>query len=480
MSIESRRDFVKQIALSAAITVLPATARGVVAPNFTIKRPPAGQRKFTSAAVEETIALVQQKIADPELAWMFGNCFPNTLDTTVRIGKVNGQPDTFLITGDIDAMWLRDSACQVWPYLKLAKHDEALQRLFRGLIGRHARSILIDSYANAFFFDGQSTKKLSWTTHDVTDMHPGVAERKWEVDSLCYCIRLAHGYWRETADTTPFGDEWQRAMRSIVATFREQQRKTGHGNYRFQRPSEIPTESLMLDGYGNPTKPVGMIHSMFRPSDDACIYPFFIPANLFAVVSLRQLAEMATEWMKDVAFAQECKSLADEVEAAAVAYGRLGQSKTDTYWAYEVDGFGNQLFMDDANVPSLLGLPYLGYCSLNDPAYLRTRAKIWSDANPYFFRGKSVEGVGSPHTGLDQIWPISLLMRALTSTDDAEILQCLRWVKETHAGTGFMHESFDKNDASRFTRSWFAWANSLFGELILRLSEERPALLRAV
>ena len=480
MSIESRRDFVKTIALGVAATAFPVTARGASASNFTTKRPPVGQRKFTSRTVEETITRVQRQIADPELAWMFGNCFPNTLDTTVRFGTVNGQPDAFLVTGDIDAMWLRDSACQVWPYLRLAKQDEALRGLFRGLIGRHARSILIDPYANAFFFDGQSTKKLPWTARDVTEMRPGAAERKWEVDSLCYCIRLAHGYWHETGDAAPFGDEWQRAMRSLVATFHEQQRKTSHGSYHFQRLSEIPTESLILDGYGNPTKPMGMIHSMFRPSDDACIYPFFIPANLFAVVSLRQLAEMATALMKDVAFAQECKSLADEIESAIKAYGYIASSNSTRYWAYEVDGYGNQLFMDDANVPSLLSLPYLGYCSLADPVYLETRAKVWSDANPYFFRGRSVEGVGSPHTGLDQIWPISLLIRALTSTDDAEILQCLRWVKATHAGTGFIHESFDKNDAMRFTRSWFAWANSLFGELILRLSEERPALLRSV
>jgi meiotically up-regulated gene 157 (Mug157) protein len=223
-----------------------------------------------------------------------------------------------------------------------------------------------------------------------------------------------------------------------------------------------------------------MINSMVRPADDACTYSFFIPANLFAITSLRQLAELATTVIQDPSFAKECISLAEEVESAAAAYGQIQDAKGGTSWAYEVDGYGNQLFMDDANVPSLLALPYLGYCALSDATYQRTRSKVLSDANPYFFRGKTADGVGSPHTGLGQIWPISLVMRALTSTDDDEIRQCLQWVKATHAGTGFMHESFDKDDATHFTRTWFAWANSLFGEWILRLSKERPALLRSV
>ena len=411
---------------------------------------------------------------------MFENCYPNTLDTTVKTSEVGGKPDTFVITGDIDAMWLRDSACQVWPYVSLAKEDADLRRMFQGLIGRQARCVLIDPYANAFLPDPTSKKALSWAVDDLTDMKPGVAERKWEVDSLCYCIRLAYGYWKVAGDTAAFDDEWAKAMRLIVSTFREQQRKHGPGLYHFQRKTEVPTDTQMLGGFGNPAVPVGMIYSMFRPSDDACTYPFYVPSNLFAVMVLRQLAEMATEISHDATFASECKALASEVEAALQKYARMKGATGEEFWAFEVDGYGNQLFMDDANIPGLLGLPYLGCCKREDALYQRTRKRALSEKNPYYFQGTAASGIGGPHEGLNMIWPMALIVQALTSSDGAEIRQCLRWLKTTHAGKGFMHESFDKDNPAKFTREWFAWANSLFGELIVKLSEGRPELLKTV
>ena len=448
--------------------------------QFLSHRPPKSQRKFTSRAVEETILRVKAGISDPEIAWMFENCYPNTLDTAVQAGVVNGNTDTFIITGDIDAMWLRDSSSQVWPYITLAKEDDDLKRLFRGLIGRQSRSILLDPYANAFLSDPKSKQALSWAEHDMTEMRPGVAERKWEIDSLCHCVRLAYAYWHATGDTSPYAIEWEHAMRSVVATLRDQQRKNGPGSYHFQRNTETPTDTLALDGYSNPARPVGLIFSMFRPSDDACTYPLFIPANLFAMVSLRQLAEMSVEIMHDRDFSAECRSFADEIEGALAKHGHMQDSQRGDIWAYEVDGFGNQLFMDDANVPSLLSLPYLGCCSPDEPLYRRTRERVLSESNPYYFKGTAAAGVGGPHEGLDMVWPMAIIMQALTSSDDEEIRQCLRWLKSTHAGTGFMHETFNKNDPTQFTRKWFAWANSLFGELIVKLSQERPQILRHI
>jgi meiotically up-regulated gene 157 (Mug157) protein len=469
----------KHATLGAMALAMPRVNTGA-AETFVSKRPPAGGRKFVSKAVEGQIARVKAKIGDPELAWMFENCYPNTLDTTVKTNEVGGRPDTFVITGDIDAMWLRDSACQVWPYLPLAKGDADLRRMFHGLIGRQARSILIDPYANAFLADPTSKKALSWAMEDATEMKPGVAERKWEVDSLCYCIRLSHGYWKVAEDKALFDAEWARAMRLIVATFREQQRKNGPGPYHFQRKTEVPTDTQALGGFGNPALPVGMIYSMFRPSDDACIYSFYVPSNLFAVMTLRQLAEMATEILHDAAFAAECKTLASEVEAALQKYAHMKDAGEEEFWAFEVDGYGNQLFLDDANIPGLLSLPYLGCCQKEDPVYRHTRKRALSEKNPYFFRGTAAAGIGGPHEGLNMIWPMALIVQALTSENDAEIRQCLHWLKTTHAGTGFMHESFDKDDPAKFTRAWFAWANSLFGELIVQLSDERPELLKNV
>jgi uncharacterized protein len=468
----------KGAAYGAFAMAMPPLRIGTAAQGFVTRRPPAAQRKFVSHAVEGTIARVKARIGDPELAWMFENCYPNTLDTTVEFHQNGSQLDTFIVTGDIDAMWLRDSACQVWPYLPLAKDDNDLRRMLQGLIGRQARCILIDPYANAFLPDPKSTKALEWAVADLTEMRPGVAERKWEVDSLCYCIRLAHGYWKATGDTTPFNAEWTAAMRLVVATFREQQRKNGPGPYHFQRKTETPTDTQTLGGFGNPARPVGMIYSMFRPSDDACLYSFYVPSNLFAVVSLRQLAEMAAAILKDEKLASECRSLAGDVENAVEEYGKIKGRDGSEVWAFEVDGYGNQLFMDDANIPGLLSLPYLGCCDAKDPVYQRTRQRVLSDDNPYYFKGSAAAGIGGPHEGLNMIWPMALIAQAMTSSDEAEIRQCLHWLKTTHAGTGFMHESFDKDNPAKYTRAWFAWANTLFGELVLKLSEERPNLLK--
>ncbi len=453
----------------------PSAVSAAVAPLIS-RRPAPAKRSFVSRAVEQEILRVRARIADPELAWMFENCYPNTLDTTVRTGTVDGQPDSFVITGDLDAMWLRDSSAQLQTYVHLTPYDADLRRLFQGAIRRQARCILIDPYANAFTADATAMSNFGAAT-DLTEMKPGVAERKWELDSLCYPMRLAHAYWTATRDASPFDALWSQAMARAVATMREQQRKLDDGPYHFERVNRHATETLMLKGLGAPSRRVGLIHSMFRPSDDACTLPFLIPSNLFAVAALRMLAQVHTEARSDTAAAAACTTLADEVDAALVAYGQMDDGTGQKVWAYETDGFGNALFMDDANVPSLSSLPLLGAARRDDPLYLRTRALAWSPRNPYFFTGSAAQGIGGPHKGLGMIWPMSIIVRAMTTEDDNEIRQCLRWLKASNAGTGFIHESFDRNDPNTFSRPWFSWANGLFGELILDLERRRPALL---
>jgi hypothetical protein len=486
MSVDTmtRRTVLRGAALALSAQAIPGSAFAAPGlsslaetstPSLPHARPKTADRRFTSSAVEQTITDMQKKIADPSLAVLFENCFPNTLDTTVSIGNTAGNPDTYVVTGDIDAMWLRDSSAQVWPYLSLLKQDSQLRELVEGVIRRQGRMIRLDPYANAFMRN-PTDKPLSWAVDDKTKHIPGVGERKWEIDSLCYPIRLAHGYWRAAGDTKPFDADWQQTAWTILKTFREQQRKQGPGPYSFQRSSPIPSDTVPLGGFGNPARPVGLIFSMFRPSDDACIFPLFIPANLFAVHSLRQLAEIAKDVYQDVPLRSGCLELAEEVEQAVARHGVI-ESPHDRMWAYEIDGYGNALKMDDANTPGLLGLAYLGCCSLDNPIYRASRAFALSEANPYFFRGKVAEGVGGPHIGLNYVWPMSIMFRAFTSTSDAEIRQCLRWLRDTTAGTGFMHESFHCDSAKDFTRPWFAWANTLFGELILKLAQERPTLL---
>ncbi len=440
-----------------------------------VGRPAPDQRQFTSTAVDSLIAAIAPGIADTTLRAMFEVCFPNTLDTTVKFKKGNdGRPDTFVITGDIHAMWLRDSSAQVWPYLSLVGVDPHLAEMIAGLINRQAQCLLIDPYANAYN-DGPTGSH--WESDMTQTMAKELHERKYELDSQCYPLRLAYEYWKRTGDTSVFDDTWLKAQKLVVATMKVQQRKDGLGPYSFQRTDNRPTDSQMNDGYGAPVKPCGLIYSAFRPSDDATQYGFLIPSNMMAVVSLRQLSEIASEVYKDKDFATETAALAQEVDDAIQKYAVATHPVCGKVYAFEVDGFGNTSFMDDANVPSLLAAPYMGYCSTDDPLYQATRALVWSENNPYFFAGKAGEGIGGPHVGLDHPWPMSIIIKALTSNDPKEIRDCLRMLRDTTGGTNRMHESFNKDDASDFTRPWFAWANTLFGELIVKTAAEHPEIL---
>lgn len=466
-----RRTFIKATSL-AGIGLM--AGNNVFAADFPAVRVAPDKRNFSSPVIEATIQRMKSSIKDAELAWLFENCFPNTLDTTVIYKTQNGRPDTFVITGDIHAMWLRDSSAQVWPYLPLIRQDPKLKDLIAGVINRQTACILIDPYANAFN-DGPG--KSEWMS-DHTDMKPELHERKWELDSLCYTVRLAYHYWKISGDTSVFDEQWLKAAKLIIATCREQQRMTDRGRYRFGRTTSWSTDTVPGNGYGNNTKPNGLIHSIFRPSDDATLYPFLIPSNLFAVVSFRQLAEISEKVMKDAVFASECSAFANQLEAAIKKHAIISHPVYGQIYAMEVDGFGNRLLQDDANVPNLLSLPYLGAVKPTDSVYQNTRRFVLSDSNPYFFKGKAAEGIGSPHTLVNQIWPMSIIMRAMTSNNEQEILAQLKFLKKTHADTGFMHESFDKDDAGKFTRKWFAWANTLFGELILKIARERSHLLK--
>lgn len=436
--------------------------------EYKCRRPAPENRLFVSQAVEEEIIRVKELLTNPKLVWMFENCFPNTLETTVHYRTVNGKPDTFVYTGDIHAMWLRDSGAQVWPYVQLANRDPELKKMLAGVINRQFICITIDPYANAFN-DGPVGGE--WMS-DRTEMIPELHERKWEIDSLCYPVRLAYHYWKTTGDATIFQEDWLQAIELILKTFKEQQRKEGVGPYYFQRRTERALDTLNNNGLGAPVNPVGLIVSSFRPSDDATTLQFLVPSNFFAVTFLIKTAEILTEVNKNTALAKECTDLALEVENALKEYAVYNHPKYGPIYAFEVDGFGNYFLMNDANVPSLLAMPYLGDMDVKDPIYQNTRKFVWSEDNPYFFKGKAGEGIGGPHIGYDMVWPMSIMMKAFTSQSDEEIKACIQMLLDTDAGTGFMHESFHKDDPTHFTREWFAWQNTLFGELILKLVNE--------
>lgn len=469
-----RRTFIQNTSLLGA-GVLASKFSFAATPEFPVVRVAAAKRHFTSVAVDNAIKTFQANVPDKELGWLFENCFPNTLDTTVTYTTQNGRPDTYVITGDIDAMWMRDSSAQVWPYLQFANQEQKIKDLIAGVINRQTSYVLKDPYANAFYND--SNKTGEWK-NDKTAMKPGVHERKWEIDSLCYPIRLAYHYWKKTGDKMPFDANWKKAIETIYQTFVEQQRKNGRGPYRFQRETVHPTDSQPMGGYGFPIKPVGLICSAFRPSDDSTVYPFLIPSNFFAVSSLKQAAEMVTALHSDKMLADKLSALANEVDGALKKYAIKDHPEFGKMFAFEVDGFGSAYMMDDSNVPSLLSMPYLGAIKVDDPIYKNTRKFILSANNPFFFKGTAAEGVGGPHVGQDMIWPMAITIQGLTSVSDAEIKKCILMLKNTHGEKGFMHESFHKNDPKNFTRSWFAWANTLFGEFLWKVYNEKPHLLK--
>lgn len=398
----------------------------------------------------------------PKIARQFAHCFPNTYATTIR--RMD-DGSTFVITGDIPAMWLRDSAAQVRPYLIPAATDPDLADLLAGVVRRQVRCLLQDPYANAFNGEANGRGQHRYLTE--APHNPWVWERKYEVDSLCYPLQLAYLLWRATGRTDHLDDPFRRAVTTVIAVWRREQDHQTASRYRFWRPIGKRSDTLARRGRGRPTARTGMTWSGFRPSDDACRYGYLLPANMFAVVVLGYVAEIATQVLIDADLAEEARRLAAAIDDGIRAHGTLEHPRHGTIYAYETDGFGNQSAMDDANVPSLLSIPYLGYCRLGDPLYSNTRRFVLSPDNPYFFRGRAAAGIGSPHTPRRYIWHLALAMQGLTSSDAAEREGLLDLFERTDAGTNLMHEGFHADDPNRFTRPWFAWANALFSEFVL-------------
>ena len=393
---------------------------------------------------------------------MFERCFVNTLETTVQ---ALGPGDTFVITGDIEAMWLRDSTAQVMHYLRFCDAPE-VAALVEGLLARQARCILLDPYANAF---NREDNGRAWSKDRPTPSG-WVWERKYEIDSLCYPLLLAWKYHQATGSTAFLTEEFHRAMQEIVRVLTTEQHRES-SPYWFERDDCPPSDTLTHGGRGEPVGYTGMIWSGFRPSDDACVYGYLIPSNLFAAQVMVYLADFARK-LGDEPLAARAQELAQEVRQGVAAYGTAQAPGIGEVYAYEVDGLGHQLLMDDANVPSLLALPYLGVCPEEDPLYQRTRRFVLSPANPCWGEGALARGVGSKHTPAGYVWPIALCIQSLTSHDDGEAAELLRMLLRTHAGTGLMHESFDPDHPETYTRDWFAWANSMFGEMVYRLYEQ--------
>ncbi|KAE8375850.1 hypothetical protein BDV26DRAFT_266960 [Aspergillus bertholletiae] len=472
--------------------------------NLPFQRPAQECRTFSSPAVEQVIEDVTSRIEDKDLAQLFKNAFPNTLDTTVRwhtdgtstqpsrrakrAGSQWNGPQTFVVTGDINAEWLRDSTNQLSGYQALAKKDKNLHNLILGAINTQAEFVIQSPYCNAFQPPPPSGIKATDNGQD-DKVHPAyepsvVFECKYELDSLANFLALGTEFYENTGSTEFLTDRWYLALDTLLKVLDAQSQPTFIDNqfvtnqYTFQRTTTLGTETLSLAGVGNPLNHgTGLIRSAFRPSDDATILGFFIPPNAMMSVQLKKTAEVIRKAGSKTDLAQQLQERGENLDKAVREHGVVNHPKYGDVFAFEVDGYGSRILMDDANVPSLLSLPVLGYIDKDDKVYQNTRKMILSkDGNPYYLIGSAFHGIGGPHAGLQNAWPMSLLIQAQTSDSDDEIMECINLVRNSSL-LGLVHESIDVNNIAKYTRPWFAWANSVFAQTILKVAAERPHLI---
>jgi len=490
--------------MSLTICSLPY-GKGPLALPF--QRPNKYCRTFESPAVEKVIEQMNTKLVDKDLARLFENAFPNTLDTTVRwhVDDTVKQhrmaqktwdaaawkgPQSFIVTGDINAEWLRDSTNQLQQYQSLAKKDKEIHQLILGAINTQAEYMIESPYCNAFQPPAPSNLDPTFQG-DGDNVHPAyeqsfVFECKYELDSLAHFLSLSNQFHNHTGSTAFVTPRWLLALDTLLDVLAEQSKGTFNpdtgshvpNKYTFQRQTNLGTETLSLSGIGNPLNSgTGLVRSAFRPSDDATILGFFIPANAMLSVELKRTAAMLTSLKKHATVAKTAQNYADAIEKGIMEHAVVKHKVYGDVFAFEVDGYGSHILMDDANLPSLLALPLLGFVPATDPIYINTRKMILSKAgNPYYLTGSDFSGIGGPHVGLSSAWPMSVLVQAMTSDDDAEIMRCLGAVKNV-SRNGLVHESVNVEYGRTYTRSWFAWANSVFAQTVLDLAGRKPHLV---
>ncbi|KAM3522226.1 hypothetical protein NHJ13051_005788 [Beauveria bassiana] len=472
------------------------------------QRPSPECRTFRSDAIENVIHDVTSRMKDADLARLFENAFPSTTDTTIKFHskekdqgfvRMTGSrwaedddawngPQSFVITGDIIAEWLRDSTNQLRPYQELASKDSAIFELLLGAINTQSEYVIEAPYCNAFQPPPISDLPVSANGQDDV-VYPAyepsaVFECKYELDSLAHFLKIGNDFYEHTGSSDFVNKRWLSAVDAVLSVLEEQSKPTFNDDgdyirneYTFQRKTNTGTETLNLLGVGNPlNNGTGLVRSAFRPSDDATILGFFIPANAMMSVELGRAAAMLNKIGKDAAGA-ELDKWSKTIREGVMEHGVIEHKTFGKIFAYEVDGFGSSIIMDDANYPSLLALPLMGFVDAKDPIYQNTRKMLLSKkGNPYYLTGKKFKGIGGPHIGLKNAWPMSLLVQAQTSDDDDEIMACVNMVLAA-SPKGLVHESVDVNYIAQYTRSWFAWANGVFAVTILDLAKRKPHLI---
>lgn len=461
------------------------------------QRPAKECRTFKSQDVEDQIEQIKKSIKDPDLSRLFENTYPSTLDTAIRWhGRSNktGEELTFLITGDIDAMWIRDSANQLQSYLPLLKPTDELNSiasLYRGVINLQSRYLHASPFCNAFLppWDTELPMRTRnvMTDNNIPSADPRyVWECKYELDSIASFLQVSYEYYNATGDAEFFSKyDWVNAVNATLRAAKSMMMPTyaddGSVNsipYTYSRQTNRATETLNNDGAGNPvSNTTGLVRSAFRPSDDATIHQFFIPANMMFSRYLNSTAPILAK-LNHTDLANEMSTLSANLRKGIQDHGTVMHNNFGKVYAYEVDGFGSSTIMDDANIPSLLSAPYLGFTTIDDPVYLNTRRLVLSRSNPYYMRGPKISAVGGPHVGPGMAWPMASIVQILTTDDDKEITRTLKEILSTTGGLGLIHEGVNSFNPENFTRQWFSWANGLFGQMIINLAERKPEILQ--
>ena len=443
------------------------------------------KRTFHSEIIENYIISLSSKFKDKNLQNIFTNCYLNTLDTTIDFDPLNN--DTFIITGDIKAMWLRDSSFQIFPYLKFCTKDENLNKMILGLFNRQLNCIKIDPYANAFNKDDSKssiwkddlTYKKNSEGKFINAMNNFLWERKYELDSIIIPLYTMCLYINYTQNFSILNEKFFECLDIILNLIEKEKRGTDDEDnengpeYKFQRKIEEPFDSLHL-GRGNPSKSNDLIKSSFRNSDDCTLFSYNIPENAFLVVTFKKLIEILEKFKPEFEKINKLKEISNKIYKSIFLNGVFKDENNNNFFAFEIDGFGNYYFMDEAGYPNLISLPFFGFLSNEDEIYKNTRKKILSSRNPYYIKGKFGDGLSSSHGNRKYIWTLFTIMRGLTSNDKNEVEECLNLLVNSAVKTGFMHESFDVDDVDKFTREWFCWANSFFGVFVEFVVEKFP------
>ncbi|EMD66243.1 hypothetical protein GGP41_006320 [Bipolaris sorokiniana] len=464
------------------------------------QRPSEECRTFKSQGLEDLITRMKDVIKDPDLYRLFQNAYPNTLDTAIKWkghAADNAEEElTFVITGDINAMWLRDSSNQMQSYLPLlnASSDaNSIASLYRGVINLQARYLLTSPYCNSFQAPTESGIPPATNDYANTDQvyptysNQSVFECKYELDSLAAFLQISADYYQATGDIEFFGKfKWAQAVEAVLNVADDMTLPTYGADgavldspYTFQRSNVLATETFSNYGIGNPVaNGTGLVRSGFRPSDDSTIYQLFIPANMMFSSFLAPTAEIMGKLngTNTKALAQRMSSLSESLRSSIEKHATVDHPTFGKIYAFEVDGFGGRTIMDDANIPGLLSAPFYKY-PVNNETYANTRNLILSATNPYYMRGPVINAIGGPHVGLGKAWPMASIVRILTSNDDAEIVNELRQIVSSTDGLGLIHESVNSFNASDWSRQWFSWANGLYGQMLLDLEDRKPALL---